>query len=1318
MPARSFTNNLRNKLTVNTGTLVLGGSSTFAGGSYGGSVVLGSSGKLKWDRTASAQTFSGIISGNGSLTKSNAGTLTLSGTNTYTGTTTVSGGTLNVTGALSSGAVTVSGGTLAGSGSIGGATTVQSGATLAPSGMLTLGSTLSLAGTTQVRVSQAGASLSNDRVAGVTTLTYGGTLAVTDMGPDALAAGSSFQLFSAATYTGSFSSITLPALSAGLVWDTTRLGIDGTIFVGALPLAANDSATTAEDTMGTFAVMANDGDPDGDTISLLSVTQAAHGSVAISGSNVTYTPAANYNGSDSFTYTITDGSDGTATATVSVTVTPVNDAPTFTSSPITGGGATEDSAYSGSVSGYGADVDAGDTLTYSKVSGPAWLMVASNGALGGTPLNGDVGANSFTVKVTDAAGLNATATLNVTVSNTNDASSFTANPISGANATEDSAYSGSIASYGADVDAGDTITYSKVSGPAWLSVASNGALTGTPDNSNVGANSFTVQVSDVAGANATATLNITVTNTNDAPVFATTLATADATAGMPYTGSTISGTATDVDAGDTLTYSKVSGPGWLTVATNGTLTGTPGLANAGANSFTVRATDAGGLYAETTLAINVIVPDLSADPDGDGSPTGLEFTVGTAPFDVASVPGSIYTNLRGWWKLEETTGTNIDDATGRVQDGTLAGTLSTASGIVGNALNFNGTDNGVTLGTAPALSGTTDFTVMAWVKVPSGSGSGTVIQQRDATGSGYNGEYQLNVLSTGAVEFFIYNGGYQFDITTPTTYGLVNDNQWHLVAATRSGTTGTVYVDGTALATATGTAKSLVSTIAVSIGYDQRDNNKRFKGLLDEVRLYTRALSASELNGIHDGLLSNRAPAFTASSFTKTNATVGSAYSGSLVANATDLDTDVLTFAKVSGPSWLSISSAGALTGTPAAGDVGTGSYSVSVTDPGGLSATATMSITVYGALPSGWVSADIGTTGAAGASGYTSGTGTFTVSGSGADIWGTADAFQFASTTMTGDGEIRARVTSQTNTGGWAKAGVMMRDGTAAGAAHAMMVATPSNGFANQYRATAGGSSTNVAGPALNTVPNNWVRVTRCGTLFSTYVSANGTSWTLVGQETITMASTINVGLAVDSAAAGTLSTATFDNVAVTPYPSPWLTGDIGTTGIAGRSEYFNSIHTLNGAGVVGSTADGFRFTYQTLTDDGDITVRVPSFANTGTSSRIGVMIRDTLAANSRHVFIGTDGSGAFTWTRRTAAGGSTTTSNSGTATAPNVWVRLVRSGTNITAYSSVNGTTWTNVGTVTMTLTSNCFIGLAVGSGNTTGLNAATFDNITVTP
>ena len=185
--------------------------------------------------------------------------------------------------------------------------------------------------------------------------------------------------------------------------------------------------------------------------------------------------------------------------TVTINVNAVNDAPVFTSDPITGTGATEELAYTGTLNGSASDIDALDTLTYSKVSGPAWLQVASNGALSGTPANSDVGSNAFTVRVTDASGATDEAVLTIEVANVNDAPTFATDPTIGTGATEDTAYTGTLAGTASDIDAGDTLTYSKVDGPAWLQVASNGALSGTPGNSDVGSNAFTVRVTDAPG---------------------------------------------------------------------------------------------------------------------------------------------------------------------------------------------------------------------------------------------------------------------------------------------------------------------------------------------------------------------------------------------------------------------------------------------------------------------------------------------------------------------------------------------------------------------------------------------------------------------------------------------------------------------------------------------------------------------------------------------------------------------------------------------------------------------------------------------------
>ena len=163
-----------------------------------------------------------------------AGTLLLSASNTYTGATTVNGGTLVVTGTLGATTTTVSSGTLAGTGSIGGGVAV--GGTLAPGnggiGTLTINNTLALnaSGTAAMQIAKSGATLASDKVQGVTTLTYGGTLTVTASG-DPLAAGDSFVLFSATSYTGSFTTLDLPTLASGLGWDTSALATDGTIAV-------------------------------------------------------------------------------------------------------------------------------------------------------------------------------------------------------------------------------------------------------------------------------------------------------------------------------------------------------------------------------------------------------------------------------------------------------------------------------------------------------------------------------------------------------------------------------------------------------------------------------------------------------------------------------------------------------------------------------------------------------------------------------------------------------------------------------------------------------------------------------------------------------------------------------------------------------------------------------------------------------------------------------------------------------------------------------------------------------------------------------
>ena len=184
-------------------------------------------------------------------------------------------------------------------------------------------------------------------------------------------------------------------------------------------------------------------------------------------------------------------------------------------------------------------------------------------------------------------------------------------------------------------------------------------------------------------------------------------------------------------------------------------------------------------------------------------------------------------------------------------------------------------------------------------------------------------------------------------------------------------------------------------------------------------------------------------------------------------------------------------------------------------------------------ALPVVWAQQDIGAVDAAGSASYTDGM--YTVSGSGADIWGTSDAFHYAHQPLVGDGEIWARITGQENTDPWAKAGIMFRGSGAPDAAHAMAALTPANGLRLQYRPSDGAGSSDVAMDEEATAPT-WVRLTREGATVTAAFSDDGDTWTTGGSTTVALPDTVWAGLAVTSHADGELSAATFTDVSVVP--------------------------------------------------------------------------------------------------------------------------------------------------------------------------------------
>ena len=184
------------------------------------------------------------------------------------------------------------------------------------------------------------------------------------------------------------------------------------------------------------------------------------------------------------------------------------------------------------------------------------------------------------------------------------------------------------------------------------------------------------------------------------------------------------------------------------------------------------------------------------------------------------------------------------------------------------------------------------------------------------------------------------------------------------------------------------------------------------------------------------------------------------------------------------------------------------------------------------GALPPQFTSADVNIVSPAGSASFCGGQ--FVVAGSGADIWGNADAFQFVYVyvPISTNCEIRARVVSISNSDGWAKAGVMIRESLAAGSRNAYAAISYGNNATYQYRTATDG--TTASATALTGTAPYWVRLTRTNNLFRAYVSANGTTWTAFGSiPTIAMAGTgAYVGLAVTAHNSALLNSSVFDTV------------------------------------------------------------------------------------------------------------------------------------------------------------------------------------------
>jgi len=184
-------------------------------------------------------------------------------------------------------------------------------------------------------------------------------------------------------------------------------------------------------------------------------------------------------------------------------------------------------------------------------------------------------------------------------------------------------------------------------------------------------------------------------------------------------------------------------------------------------------------------------------------------------------------------------------------------------------------------------------------------------------------------------------------------------------------------------------------------------------------------------------------------------------------------------------------------------------------------------------------------------------------------------------------------------------------------------------------------------------------------------------------------------------------------------PLPSGWSDADIGGPSIPGSASYRNGVYTVDASGNdISNQADQFHYVYSTMTGDGTIIARVVSQQNTDPGSKAGVMMRQSLAADSPNVLISTSpGNGTqFQW-RPGQGDGTTSYGSSGISAGAPYWVKLTRTGSTFTGYASPDGANWTKVASVTIPMSTQIDVGLALSGHNNGVLNQSTFDNVSAT-
>jgi hypothetical protein len=605
-------------------------------------------------------------------------------------------------------------------------------------------------------------------------------------------------------------------------------------------------------------------------------------------------------GVTSWTVTATDPNKLSDTTTIQLQVLASAQPPTWTTNPIVLKDVPEGSLLQVDLSQYASDPN-GVAMKFTQLDGPNWFSLNSKGVLQGTPGPSNVGAVSFHVAVSDPVSATAnTAAVSFMVTPVNHPPYWKFSPVI-LNVTEDQAVTIDISQYAGAPDAQDQgkLTFSLPQSPtgAWAQLSSAGVFTGTPNSAAAfaGTTSYTARVATPEGLTADVTVTFKTTHVNHPPTWSANsiTLTPNAKEGSNYSGS-IAAYAKDVDPQDQgkLTFQKVgTAPAWLTVGTDGSLSGTPARADVGTTTFQVRVLDPSNAAAVTSVTLSV---DKTTHP-----PTWRQNPV---------LLTDAFSGLNYRFDLSQY-------VTGEAGD-TL--NFSLISGPRWMAISANGVISGV-----PTSADVGKFSAVIQVA------DGLLTAQANATGQVQSRTQGPTVNSNLPVQ--VVTAGQTLSVSLNSTQFITNPDGVALTFALAT-TSDWVTLSSSGALVAKPTAKNAGDN---PIGFTLTSAEGNATGVVT-----IRVLGTGQ-------------PPVWKPTTIAMSATSGSHFTGSLAGDATDPKNETLTFSKVAGGSWLAVAGNGGLDGTPAAGNVGINNFTVSACNTDGACANATLVVTVAAASDS-----------------------------------------------------------------------------------------------------------------------------------------------------------------------------------------------------------------------------------------------------------------------------------------------------------------------------------------------------------------------------